>query len=157
MATLHLMVGLPGSGKTTRAKQLEAEYRALRLTPDEWHIHLFGDDFHGWADSAEHDRRHTRVEQLMWQTARRVLALGVDVILDFGCWAREERDAFRAGAYAVGAGFKIHYMDCPREELDRRLQARNAAAGSQPSFCVSRADIDRWSEIFEPPAPDELA
>ena len=38
MATLHLMVGLPCSGKTTLAKQLEQERSALRLTPDEWQI-----------------------------------------------------------------------------------------------------------------------
>ena len=35
MATLHLMVGLPCSGKTTLAKKLEVERAALRLTPDE--------------------------------------------------------------------------------------------------------------------------
>ena len=31
--TLYLMVGLPGSGKTTRAKELEQETRAVRFTP----------------------------------------------------------------------------------------------------------------------------
>ena len=45
-ATLFLMVGLPGSGKTTRAKELERETGAIRFTPDEWHLFLFGDDFH---------------------------------------------------------------------------------------------------------------
>jgi Predicted kinase len=38
MPTLHLMVGLPCSGKTTLARQLEHKYSALRLTTDEWHI-----------------------------------------------------------------------------------------------------------------------
>ena len=38
VATLHLMVGLPCSGKTTLAKQLEQERSALRLTPDEWQV-----------------------------------------------------------------------------------------------------------------------
>ena len=32
---LSLMVGLPGSGKTHRAKELAREGGALRLTPDE--------------------------------------------------------------------------------------------------------------------------
>jgi predicted kinase len=35
MVTLHLMVGLPCSGKTTLARTLEHERSALRLTPDE--------------------------------------------------------------------------------------------------------------------------
>jgi predicted kinase len=45
LATLHLMVGLPCSGKTTLARELEMRYAALRLTTDEWHIRLFGRDF----------------------------------------------------------------------------------------------------------------
>lgn len=31
--TLHLLVGLPGSGKTTLARRLEQDLPALRLTP----------------------------------------------------------------------------------------------------------------------------
>ena len=42
-ATMFLMVGLPGAGKTTRAEELAAAHRALRLTPDHWMIPLFGD------------------------------------------------------------------------------------------------------------------
>ena len=62
---LHLMVGLPGSGKTTFAKRLAAEENAIRLTPDEWQLRLFGDD----TDHPEHDRRHSHIEALMWDLA----------------------------------------------------------------------------------------
>jgi len=44
MATLHLMVGLPCSKKTTLARTLEQTCAALRLTPDEWQLALFGND-----------------------------------------------------------------------------------------------------------------
>jgi predicted kinase len=44
---MFLMVGLPGAGKTTRAKELASANRALRLTPDEWMIPLFGDSMAG--------------------------------------------------------------------------------------------------------------
>jgi predicted kinase len=57
MATLHLMIGLPGSGKTTLAKKLEAELGALRLTPEEWHRYLYGQD----ATRPEHDKRHGKI------------------------------------------------------------------------------------------------
>jgi predicted kinase len=52
------MVGLPCSGKTTRAKELEKEYNALLLATDKWHIKLFGDDIL----EKEHDKRHENVE-----------------------------------------------------------------------------------------------
>ena len=59
MATLYMMVGLPGSGKTTEAKKLEHEYKVLRLTPDEWQYFSFGHDI----SDPEHDERHTKVEE----------------------------------------------------------------------------------------------
>ena len=152
MATLHLMIGLPGSGKTTRARVLEREYSALRLTPDEWHLFLFGHDI----GEEAHDARHTRVEEVMWTVAARVLALGTDVILDFGCWARAERAEFRKRAHALGADFRLHYMDVPLDELKRRLRARNERAGEGPVFFVSDADIDLWASMFEAPDEDEL-
>jgi len=91
MATLHLMVGLPGSGKTTLARQLEVDHRALRLTVDEWHVRLFGMDVEDHSDDSDlatHNTRHEAIEALLWETASRVLVLGVDVILDFQARAR---------------------------------------------------------------------
>ena len=72
MTTLHLMVGLPGSGKTTLAKKLEGELGALRLTPDEWHRYLFGQD----AAHPDHDERHEKIEVLQWTVAASALARG---------------------------------------------------------------------------------
>ena len=42
--TIYLIVGLPGAGKTTRAKELEITESALRLTPDDWQMSIFGGD-----------------------------------------------------------------------------------------------------------------
>ncbi|HET8689091.1 MAG TPA: AAA family ATPase, partial [Methanosarcina sp.] len=99
MATLHLMVGLPCSGKTTLAKMLERERSALRLTPDIWQIGLFGQD----ADEQEHDIRHSFIEAMLWSIASRALELGTNVILDYGFWAREEREEYRLRAKRLGA------------------------------------------------------
>ena len=40
--TLHLTVGLPGVGKTTLARKIAHEDKAVRFSPDEWMIPLFG-------------------------------------------------------------------------------------------------------------------
>ena len=90
MATLFLICGLPGSGKTTLATQLESEHRALRLTPDEWMGRIVG----GGTDEV----KRAAVELLQWEIAQRLLSLGIDVILESGFWVRSERDAFRARA-----------------------------------------------------------
>jgi predicted kinase len=41
MAKVFLIIGLPGSGKTTYASRLAVKHHALRLTPDDWMIPLF--------------------------------------------------------------------------------------------------------------------
>ena len=40
MATLILICGLPGAGKTTLARRLETERHSVRLCPDEWLVSL---------------------------------------------------------------------------------------------------------------------
>lgn len=150
MTTLHLMVGLPCSGKTTLARVLEQKHAALRLTPDEWHVRLFGQDA---ADPA-HDARHSLIEALLWEVAERTLALGTDVILDFGFWAREEREDFRSRARQLGAGSEVHFLDVPSDELFRRLAQRNA----QPAlaFHITEEMMKPWIEFFQKPTLDEL-
>ena len=151
MATLHLMVGLPCSGKTTLARKLEHELPALRLNLDEWHIRLFGQD----AEDSEHDARHALIESLLWTTAKRSLELGNDVILDYGLWAREERDSYRRRAKALGASSETHYLHVPKDELMRRLRERNLIA-FEDSFIIPEEMMKPWFEIFEAPSSDEL-
>lgn len=151
MATLHLMVGLPCSGKTTLAKRLEQERSAIRLTPDPWQIGLFGQD----ADDPEHDARHSFIEAMLWQIASRALELGTNVILDYGFWAREEREDYRLRAKQLGASSEVHYLDVPADELLRRLAHRNGQP-SQESFHISDEQMRPWIAFFQIPTPDEL-
>ena len=151
MATLHLMVGLPCSGKTTLAQELESEQSALRLTPDEWQVRLFGQD----AEEAEHDVRHTLIETMLWNIANRALVLGTNVILDFGFWAREEREDFRSRAKQLGASSEVHFLDVPEDELMRRLAARNSQL-PQASFHIPVDMMKPWIAFFQKPTSDEL-
>lgn len=145
------MVGLPRSDKTTLAQKLEKKYFAIRLTPDIWHIRLFGHDMH----DKDHDARHDLVESLLWDVAARVLILGVDVILDIGFWGRSERDEFRSRAAELGADFKMHFLDATEEMLLERLAARNAQL-PQGTFHLSETNLKEYMLLFEPPSQEEL-
>jgi predicted kinase len=151
--TLYLTCGLPGSGKTTLAKRLEQEVPALRLTADEW-LHELDPDIS--TPEAETGPLRGRVEALQWPIALRALELGCHVVLDWGLWARAERDLYRTGAREIGARVVLCLLDPPIEELWNRLARRNAdrPAGA---FEIPKAALLRWSGRFQCPTADELA
>jgi len=142
MATLYLLCGLPGAGKTTLAKRLEQEHSALRFTPDDW-ITALG------IDAFDEDTRAT-VETIQWNLAERALSIGTNVVIDFGVWSRQERDAFRSRAEALGAEVELRFLDVPRHELWARLVRRGGGLPSEEVF-------DSWcNDLFERPTPDEF-
>ncbi len=151
MATLFLICGLPGAGKTTLARQLESSRPALRLCPDEWIALILADP----TDTLELDRLRTPMETVQWQVAQRALVLGVDVVLEYGFWSRAERTYFRIQAEALGARVELCYLDVDRDELWARLSRRNANL-PPGTFEVTEQQLDLWLSWFEPPAPDEF-
>ena len=113
MATLFLICGLPGSGKTTLARQLEITRHALRLSPDEWIAQILAHP----NDIAELDRLRSPVESVQWDLAKRALALNVNVILEWGFWSKDERTYYRTEAEALGAQVELHYLNVGLSEL----------------------------------------
>ncbi len=147
-ARLILTCGLPGSGKTTRAIQLAADRGAVRLTKDEW---LWALGSTPWDAPTQ-----GKVEHQLWQLAQQILRLGLSVVLDFGLWARSERDGMRSVARGLGVGVELHFLDVPADELWRRVDARN----SRPpwdAYPIRRADLDGWSRRFDAPDAAEMA
>jgi predicted kinase len=106
-------------------------------------------------EEATHDSRHESVESIMWDVAARVLILNIDVILDFGCWVRSQRDEFRARAKNLGADFQVHFADAPEEVLFERLRARNDRQ-TEGTFFIPAAKLKEWIQVFEPPSSEEL-
>ena len=151
MATLYLICGLPGAGKTTLARQLERTHGALRLCPDEWIAQLL-DDLN---DRAEMDRLRGRIESIQWEMAKRVLTLGASVILENGFWSREERMRFRSEAESLGAKVELHFLKVGLDELWRRIEKRNTDL-PQGTFHVERDELETWYGWFEPPSEDEM-
>jgi predicted kinase len=141
------MVGLPGAGKTTRAKELAAAYRALRLTPDEWMISLF--------DGVQPDGKRDLLEGRLIALALQALRLGTGVVLDFGLWSRDERSALRWLATSAGASCHVVYLPVDKDVQRARVAYRQATTAHQ-TFPMSEADLDGWREKFQVPDAAEL-
>jgi predicted kinase len=143
-ARLIIVCGLPGSGKTTHAKQVEQELRAVRFCPDEWMDALGIGLWDG--ESRE------RIEKLQWKMAQEILVLGQNVVIEWGTWGRSERDALRCGARALRAAVELHFIDAPVEVLFERIRRRN-----RESPPITFEDVVKWSENFERPSAEEMA
>lgn len=145
---LVVVCGLPGSGKTTLGLRLEAEFGAIRLSPDDW-MDAIGVDLFD-------ERSRERIERLQWQLALRLLELGQIVVIEWGTWGSDERDALREGARALGAAVELRFLDEPLEVLWDRVGARSKERrlGRRP---LTRADLEIYAGRFQRPDAPELA
>ncbi len=141
---LIIVCGLPGSGKTTLAKELEGRLRAIRFSPDEWMDALSLDVYD--------EERRGKIEALQWKFGQELLALGLTVIIEWGTWGRSERDTLRLGARALGAAVELHYLAAPADVLFDRIERRRL---ENPP--IERDSLFRWSEMFQVPTPEEMA
>lgn len=146
-ATLIVMIGLPACGKTTLARRLQAERGALRLTPDEWMKPLF--------DDSEADGKRNVLEGRFVWLAMDALRAGVDVVIDFGVWSRNERSALRALAADAGVRSELVYLAVSIDEQLDRIRGRNELDPSN-SFDISESDLRHFVTFFEEPDNDEL-
>jgi predicted kinase len=145
--TLFLTVGLPGTGKTTAARRIEVEQHALRLTKDEWVKALYG---HANPPSAQ-----DVIEGRLIEIGLRALELGINVVIDYGLWGRDERSALRQAAADVGAMVEMHYFELTPAEQRNRLDQRLAEA-SQTTWDISDNELVVWAANIDIPTPGEL-
>jgi predicted kinase len=141
---LVIVCGLPGSGKTTFSRMLERRLQAVRFCPDDW-LDTLSINLH-------RDETREKVKALQWRLIQNLLALGLTVIIEWGTWARSERDALRLGARAPGAGVELHYLSAPIDVLLDRIKRRG-----RENPAIERDAVYGWVEMFEVPTSEETA
>ena len=126
----YLLYGLPGSGKSTYARALEAR-GVVRLSVDDW---LRGR--HGRAGVDYPMNRHLELLAAAVDAARVDLAghvdEGRDVVLDHGLGRRTERESFKRLVERHGGHWRLLVFRVDREELLLRLANRAPDSGFGP-------------------------
>lgn len=145
-----MLCGFIGAGKTTFAKKLEETTGAVRITKDEWLTRLIGNDptIDGYED---YDHRICESSR---DVAFQLAEKGIDVIIDEGVWAREQRDTLRRRIEEVGAQPVVYFLDTPIETIRESVVRRNLSL-TKDSFKVSGDLLDGYLKYWQPPGEDE--
>jgi predicted kinase len=152
MATVHLVHGFVGCGKTTFSKKLATELPAVRFSSDEWMISLFGNN----PDPSFFEKYAHLIHNLIWQTATQLIQNGHDVILDQGFWKKTERETYKKLAHAIGADVKLYNLVASEATIKQRVLARTAAQ-EYGAFIIDLNAIEVFKDRFEPVTADEQA
>lgn len=145
--TLYLLCGLPCSGKTTFALQLEST-GVVRISVDEMMIESVG---RLGIDYPHSD--HIRLLEPVVVAARDRIAEHLhasrDVVFDHGLGQRVERDEFKQFAKANGARWELLCFDTAIINLRRRCHLRSELPNTVP---VSNDVLDHLAATWERPS-----
>lgn len=156
-ATVHLITGSTGAGKTTYAMKLAQTENALRFSIDEWMVALYGPDR---PDPLTYDwmmQRIDRAEAVIWRTVLDAAARGRSSVLDLGFTKQAHRAKFAGLAHAAGLQVRLHFLDVPAAERWRRVERRNAGQGETYAMTVDRGMFEFMEQMWQPPEMAELA
>ena len=118
------------------------------MTPDEWHLPLFG-------TSLGADGKRDILEGRLITVALRTLRLGTSVVLDFGLWGRDERSALRWLADEAGVACQVIYLPVDLDAQLARIADRQTT--TPETFPMPEGAIRSWRKKFQAPDAAELA
>ena len=147
MPTLHLLLGYPGAGKTTFARQLRNITKAVHLSSDKLRLEMFPDPTFS---QYEHDVLYTELNDL----TKMILEDGEDVVYDANLNRLEHREEKYKLATDLGVSYKLWWIRVPRD-LARTRRIGEVARYLIPDGETPERMFDRVAEIFESPKSDE--
>lgn len=156
LGRVHLIVGPVGAGKSTFAKRLAREGRAVRLTLDEWMTQLFRPDRPAEDVIEWYRERARRAVEQIWRVAQEVVVTGTDVILEIGLLHQRERHAFYERVDRAGLELTVNLIDAAREVRRARVMARNQERGDTFCVVVPLEFFELASDLWEPLTTGEL-
>ena len=151
MAKLIFFCGKMAAGKSTLAKQLAAQERAVVLNQDELLERLYPGEV---VDVSSYIKCSTRLNSAIGPHVAALLALGTSVVLDFPGNTRSQRAWFRELFEQAGVEHELHFIDAPDALCKRQLRERSKNLPPGTPW-TSEAEFDLITGHFMPPAEDE--
>lgn len=157
MATVHLIEGPVGAGKSSYALKLARELGTVPLALDAWFAQLYSPDRPSGDFIPWYIERKERLMGMLWRHSQQWLASGHDVVLELGLIQRQPRQAFCRQVLDAGHALQLHVLDAPRELRRERVRRRNVEQGETFAMLVPDSIFELASDLWEAPDEDEAA
>lgn len=148
-ATLFLLVGFPGAGKTTASQIIHELTGAVHIWADYERRAMFGEPSHSAVESRElygHLNKSTAL----------LLSDGQSVIFDTNFNFRKDRDKLRAIAEAHGADTKLVWVKVDKGIARKRALSKDHAVDNTYTEIMDPKAFTRMTGNLQPPNDDEL-
>jgi predicted kinase len=155
-ATLHVVFGPQGAGKSTYATAFARREPAVHFSIDEWMARLFAADMPEPLEFEWMMDRVERCETQIWSLAAAVIATGSSAILDLGLMRRSDRARVAEIAEACELPIQFHFITAPRDLRRERVLARNQVRSGTFELVVTPQMFDFMEGVYEAPDPAEL-
>ena len=154
MSKLIAICGKICSGKSWYAHELKAQHPAVILSTDEVTYDLTDNE-----QGEKYDAFCLRVNAYLLKKALEIVEAGADVILDWGFWRREQRQALTAACAERGVAVEWHYVEIDdaawQKNIDERNQRISEGRGGS-DFFVDEGLRDKLLRLWEAPTHDEI-
>ena len=142
MATIHLMVGFMGFGKTTIAQELEQKYAAVRLTHDELMVKRYG------RNPKDFQTKYNIIDKEIRSKTAELIKEGQSVILDYGFWTHEKREEYDTWAKTLTDDVVFHVVCCDINVAKQRILERTK--NDFDSLEIDENTFDVLAKQYEP-------
>lgn len=144
MATIHLMTGFIGFGKTTLAQKLAQTLPAVCLTHDTYMVKLYGrnmpyEEFHS---------NYQKVDDMLWLLAAKIIKCDCDVIMDYGFWNKEKRQQAYLRAKALTPNVIFHQVECDMNVAKARILKRSQE--NPDELYITENEFDTLAKQYHP-------
>lgn len=153
MAKVIMICGKICSGKSFYAQQIRREQGGVILSADEITLALFGQDA-----GDKQDVYTAKLKSYLFEKSAELIAAGINVILDWGFWTKNERDFARAFYTDKNIKCEFHCIAISEKEWKKRLKKRNNSveSGKTNAYYVDEGLAKKVEAIFEIPSEDEI-
>ena len=154
MSKVYLICGRICCGKTTYSKKICAEKNAILLSVDEIMLSLFdqccGEELH-----LEYEKR---IKNHLFDKSLEIIEKGFNVVLDWGFWTKDERNATKDFYKSRNIDCELHYIEIDDETWEYQLNKRNneVLENKTKAYYMEHSRALEFASMFKKPDVDEV-